>query len=269
MSIPEEFNAVAERIGLPATRYFESINSTNLVGLDWLNQGAPDGAVIFADYQSAGRGRFERHWVTNPGCAIAVSILVHPNDAEMRYPTLFSPLAGLALATVLRDVYQVPALIKRPNDVLINGHKTAGILSEASWTGTSLTGIVVGTGINILPQSVPPADQLQFPATCVQDHVQQPVDRFEFLEAYLRSFFKWRKQLTSPRFINQWEKMLAFRGEKVYIKGNDEFIQISGTIKGIQPNGDLRLLTADNQIKTITAGDVHLRPAINEDFGRS
>jgi BirA family biotin operon repressor/biotin-[acetyl-CoA-carboxylase] ligase len=159
-------------------------------------------------------------------------------------------------------------MIKWPNDVLIEGRKTAGILSEAVWLGESLAGIVVGTGINILPQSVPPADQLQFPATCVQQHVDRPVNRFDFLEAYLKSFFALRKQLTSPQFINQWEKMLAFRGEKVYIKGNDNVIQNSGTIMGIEPNGDLRLLTADNQIETITAGDVHLRPAINRDFGR-
>lgn len=269
METPSKFIAMTERIVVPAYRYFDSINSTNLEGLNWLKQGAPDGAIVFADHQSAGRGRFDRQWITNPGSAIAVSILIHPSQNEMRYPALFSPLAGLALASVLREKYGLAAEIKWPNDVLIDHQKTAGILSEASWDGKSLIGLVIGCGINVLPQSLPATSELQFPATCIQSHVAQPLERFEILEAYLMAFFRLRKLITTADFINQWEKILAFRGEKVYIKGNDNSIKISGTIVGIAPDGDLKLLTAANQIETISAGDVHLRPAVYDEFGRS
>ena len=268
METPPQFTAMTERIGIPAYRYFDSINSTNLEGLSWLRQGAPDGAIVFADHQSAGRGRFDRQWVTNPGSALAVSILIHPTESEQRTPALFSPLAGLALATVLRNKYKIPAEIKWPNDVLINHQKTAGILSEANWDGTSLSGLVVGCGINFLTESIPPADEIIFPATCVQTHVKKRLDRFDLLEAFLESFFRLRTTVTSANFINQWEKILAFRGEKVYIKGNDNSIKYSGTIIGIAPDGDLKLLTAGNQIETISAGDVHLRPAANDETGR-
>lgn len=268
METPQNFSVMAERIGLPAYRYFDSVNSTNLEGLSWLKQGGPDGAIVFADHQSAGRGRFERQWITNPGSAIAVSILIHPTEDEQQYPALFSPLAGLALATVLREKYDIKAEIKWPNDVLINHQKTAGILSEASWDGTSISGLVVGCGINILAESIPAVGELKFPATCIQAHVKKRLDRFELLEAYLETFFRLRKTLTTTNFINQWEKILAFRGEKVYIKGNDSSIKFSGTIIGIAPDGDLKLLTAGNQIETISAGDVHLRPAANNETGR-
>ena len=190
METPQKFTAMAERIGIPAYRYFDSVNSTNLEGLSWLRQGGPDGAIVFADHQSAGRGRFDRQWVTNPGSAHCRQHF-DPSDGKRTANTrlLFSPLAGLALATVLRDKYNIPAEIKWPNDVLINHQKTAGILSEANWDGTSLSGLVVGCGINFLTESIPAVGEIKFPATCIQTHVKNRLDRFELLEAYSGELF--------------------------------------------------------------------------------
>lgn len=67
--------------------------------------------------------------------------------------------------------------------------------------------------------------------------------------------------MNSPEFMNQWQKTLAFRGEKVYIKQKDGTDQIFGTLIGLTSNGDLEILTENNQKHTVTAGDVHLRPA--------
>lgn len=70
--------------------------------------------------------------------------------------------------------------------------------------------------------------------------------------------------MLSPEFLIYWTKRLAFRGEKVYIKQKDGNIQLSGTLQGITENGDLEILSEDNQIHSITAGDVHLRPVDQE-----
>lgn len=260
MQIPHDFLQVVHNAGLPGWRYYETIDSTNLNGLEWLNGDAQDGSIVFADYQTAGRGRSERKWVTNPHSSIAVSIVLRLNEIEQKNLQLFSALAGVALAISIKKNYSIDAFIKWPNDVLIDRKKTAGILTEAAWNGDQLDGIVVGVGINVLPDSIPPADKLQFPATCIQKHTTKDVDRFKILDEFLQSFFEWRKKVCLPEFINQWEKLLAFREETVYIKENDIVI-FSGILSGIECNGDLRLVSEEGIIKKFTVGDVHLRPA--------
>ncbi len=241
-------------------RYLKSTGSTNADGLAWLADGAPDGAFIFADHQSAGRGRSDRKWVTNPKSSIAVSVILRLNQSEKERIQLFSALAGVAVALTLRNTYDIPAMIKWPNDVLINNQKTAGILTEADWDGQNLNGIVIGVGINILPDAIPPASAIQFPATCVQNHTTRPVNRFQILGLFLQNLFQLRKGISEPSFLNQWENLLAFRNETVYIKENDVTIFI-GTFSGIESNGDLRLISKEGMIKKFTAGDVHLRPS--------
>lgn len=260
MQIPDAFLQMVQLNNFNHYRYFESTGSTNADGLAWLAEGAPDGAFIFADHQSAGRGRSERKWVTNPDSSIAVSIIMRLNDNEKEKIQLFSALAGVALAITLRNTYEIPAMIKWPNDVLINNQKTAGILSEAAWDDQKLNGIVIGVGINILPGAIPPQMSLQFPATCIQNHTTRQVNRFEILSSFLQNLFLLRKEICKPSFINQWENLLAFREETVYIKENDMTIYV-GTVSGIESNGDLRLISKEGMIKKFTAGDVHLRPA--------
>jgi|MTBAKSStandDraft_1061840.scaffolds.fasta_scaffold01155_5 BirA family biotin operon repressor/biotin-[acetyl-CoA-carboxylase] ligase len=261
MSVPEAFIKAIQSTSVPQFKYYASIDSTNRVALEWLEDGTPDGAIIFADYQSSGRGRFDRKWVTQPGSAIAVSIIVRPDAREQQYLPLFSPLAGIALADVLTHKLQLDAQIKWPNDVLLNRMKTAGILTETVWSGEELHGLVVGIGVNVLPQSIPPKELLQYPATCIQDHSPIPIDRFEIMAAWINAFSFWRSQIHLSEFMNQWQKTLAFRGEKVYIKQKDGTVQWSGILSGLTSNGDLEILSENNQKQTITAGDVHLRPA--------
>jgi BirA family biotin operon repressor/biotin-[acetyl-CoA-carboxylase] ligase len=261
MSIPEAFIKAIQSTSVPQFKYYSSIDSTNRIALEWLENGTPDGAIVFADHQSSGRGRFERNWVTQPGSAIAVSIIVRPDVREQKYLRLFSPLAGIALVDVLKHNLQMDAQIKWPNDVLLNRMKTAGILTETVWNGDKLLGLVVGIGVNVLPQSIPPKELLQYPATCIQDHCSYPIDRFEIMAALIIAFTFWRSQIHSPEFMNQWQKTLAFRGEKVYIKQKDGTVQLSGILSGLTPNGDLEIFSENNQKQTITAGDVHLRPA--------
>ncbi|MBW6471753.1 MAG: biotin--[acetyl-CoA-carboxylase] ligase [Anaerolineaceae bacterium] len=261
MSIPEAFIKAIQSTSVPQFKYYSSVDSTNRIALEWLDNGTPDGAIVFADHQSSGRGRFDRKWVTQPGSAIAVSIIVRPDIREQQHLALFSPLAGIALVDILKHILQIDAQIKWPNDVLIQRMKTAGILTETIWNGEELLGLVVGIGVNVLPQSIPPKEFLQYPATCIQDHCSFPIDRFEVLAELINAFNFWRSQIHLPEFMNQWQKTLAFRGEKVYIKQKDGNVQMSGILSGLTSNGDLEILSENNQKQTITVGDVHLRPA--------
>jgi BirA family transcriptional regulator, biotin operon repressor / biotin---[acetyl-CoA-carboxylase] ligase len=239
-------------------RYFESIGSTNDEALSWVDKDAPDFALVLAEEQTKGRGRFDRHWVTNPGSALAFSLILHPLITEKDQLPLFSPLCGLALRETLANQFGLQAEIKWPNDVLLDGHKTAGILVEAAWSGETAAGIVMGIGINIYKGSVPPANTQLFPATCISDHFHSPIDKLEFLQALLNSLAKWRKELGSAYFFQEWQNHLAFKGQIVRIEDSQK-TSIIGVVKGINAAGNLVLILDDGQEKDFAAGDVHLR----------
>ncbi len=263
MEIPQQFLESMERSKVKHFQYFESVGSTNQVALEWLEQSAPDSAIVFADHQSSGRGRFDRQWITEPKSALAISIILRPTNEELDKLSFFSPLAAIALSEVLEKQFQIQAEIKWPNDVLIEKQKTSGILTELNWQGDRLQGVVVGIGINVRATSLPPTATLNFPATYLQAHSPEPIDRYQLLTNFLLAFFDWRPRLNSPEFLDYWTNRLAFRGKKVYIKQKDGKIQLSGTLKGITQNGDLEIIS-EGQLHSIAAGDVHLRPANQE-----
>lgn len=254
----DQLRQILADLPVPAVRAFDTIGSTNDEALAWAEAGAEDGSLVVADQQTMGRGRLGRSWVTNPGAALAFSLILRPPVAEQENLGLFSPLAGLAVCLALQAL-NLPAEIKWPNDVLLARRKTCGILAESAWQAGQLHGVVVGIGINVTPASVPPSDQVQFPATCVEAQLDKPLDRWELLHAVLESFFEWRNRLGSVEFIQAWEESLAFIGDPVTLK-NSGGQSFSGILQGINAQGNLRLRLADGMEKLVSVGDVHLRP---------
>lgn len=243
---------------IPEIRYFDTIPSTNDEGLSWAEAGGTDGSLVVADQQTRGRGRLGRSWVTRPGSALAFTLILRPTSIEVEHLGLFSPLAGLAVCLALQGM-GLPAQIKWPNDVLLARRKTCGILAESSWQGEDVQGVVVGVGINVAPDSVPYADQVQFPSTCVEEHIGRPVDRVQLLRSILEQFFAWRGRLGSPAFIEAWEDRLAFKGEEVSLI-NTGREGLSGVLLGVDLQGSLRVQMAGGGVKLVSVGDVHLRP---------
>lgn len=249
-------------LGLGEIRYAEQISSTNEVGLTWLGQGAPDLSLVVADEQTAGRGRFDRRWVTRPGAALALSLILRPTQAEADRLRLFSALGAFGVADALEGLYGLAPQIKWPNDVLLNFHKVAGILVETAWIGDRIQGMVIGIGVNVNPGAVPPPEEVQFPATSVEEALGRAADRWQLLREMLARLVYWRGRVGSPEFYAAWEGRLAFRGEWVQIvSGYDTPGDLEGRIQGINPDGSLRLSDADGKERSVDIGDVHLRPA--------
>ncbi len=244
---------------IPALRYFTSTSSTNLDALAWAEAGAPDGALVVADEQTRGRGRLERRWITRPGAALAFSLVLRPRSDELAHTPLYSPLGALAVSEALTAL-DLPVQIKWPNDVLVAGRKVSGILAESVWQGETFQAAVIGIGVNVTPDALPPAEQLNFPATCLETELRQKLERTELLAAILHALFQWRPRLGSQQFLQAWEQRMAFRGELVRVARVDGG-ELVGRLAGVNTDGSLHLQLLDGSEERVLAGDVSLRPA--------
>jgi BirA family transcriptional regulator, biotin operon repressor / biotin---[acetyl-CoA-carboxylase] ligase len=267
-------------IRLGTVRYYERLGSTNDEAAAWAEQGAPDLALVVTDEQTAGRGRSGRKWITPPAVGLAFSLVLRLAEKEREALALprLTALGALAVADALETAYGLPALIKWPNDVLIQRRKVAGVLAEAHWNGADLAALILGIGINIAPASISAVSrrepQLRFPATSVEDCLGRPVDRLEVLAAVLEKLVEWRKRLASPEFLLAWEESLAFRGEWVQIfpgdsRGKDGLPAnleglppplLEGQITGLAPDGCLVLRSRSGDSVTVRVGEVRLLP---------
>jgi BirA family biotin operon repressor/biotin-[acetyl-CoA-carboxylase] ligase len=238
--------------------FFQTIGSTNDEGLAWATEGAKDMSLVVADEQTAGRGRMGRRWLTPPGSALAFSLVLRPQGKEQEFIGRFSGLGALALVRALKK-HGVVAQIKWPNDVLISEKKTAGILVETVWMGAEVESVVLGMGVNVAPESVPPSGGLIFPATCVQCEGPKELSRYDLLKDILMELIPLRATLASDEFLRAWESALAFRDRTIRVwVGETE--QIDGQILGLEMDGGLRVKISGGEIRAIQFGEVHLRP---------
>ncbi|MDA1329676.1 MAG: biotin--[acetyl-CoA-carboxylase] ligase [Chloroflexi bacterium] len=244
--------------GLPFSKiaYFDQVGSTNDVVGEWANGGAEGMCLAVANEQTKGRGRAGRSWHTPPGSALAFSVLVPGMPVrEVEDLGLASGLGALAVAEAVEALLGAKTEIKWPNDVLVRGKKFCGVLAEAHWSGARLQALILGIGINIARNSVPPEADLTFPATSLEAAIGEPVDRLAVLSATLERLVGWIERLETPDFIAAWERRLAFRGQAVQLQGVEEQA-IEGRILGLGPKGKLRLDIGGGETQSFRVGEI-------------
>ncbi len=239
-------------------RFFERIGSTNDEAEAWAADDAPDFALVVADEQTSGRGRSGAKWFTPRGSALAFSLVLRPSESEAEHVGRMVGLGALAVAEAC-ERSGLHAEIKWPNDVLVSGRKLAGILVESVWLGERLEATILGIGINVLEDSVPPAKALAYPATSLQTELGHPVNRLDILGQTLSSVLGWRQRLAEGEFIREWEARLAFRGKEVVTKASEGQI-LRGILLGLEADGSARLQT-NHKTVAVRAGEMTLRPA--------
>jgi BirA family biotin operon repressor/biotin-[acetyl-CoA-carboxylase] ligase len=248
-------------------RFFESVGSTNDEALAWATGGAPDLSVVITDEQTRGRGRLDRKWFTPKGTALAFSLILRPSGALRPH---LSRIVGLAALSIVDSLQKqgLSAQIKWPNDVLLNERKIAGILVETVWSGELIDSMVVGMGINVMKEAVPPFHLLRFPATSVEEAVGKAPDRKRLLHDILAAFVRRLPQLGSEDLIKEWEEKLAFRGEQVQIVNELDrdtkeatMNTLTGELLGLEADGSLRLRSEYGNPVTVHFGDISLRPS--------
>lgn len=228
-------------------RFYERIQSTQDVALDWLREGAPSGAVVIADEQLAGRGRMNRTWHTPPNSAIAVSFLLRPERDQVGQITM---LGALAVAEMAESYGLTEVTIKWPNDVRLQGKKVAGILPEAVWDGDTLLGVALGIGINIRVKF----DQPEIIETAInlEDVLLHPVNRAEVIGRVLEALDRWIVQLGSDALFSAWRTKLDTLGQVVRVA------EIEGMAVDVDREGALLLQDEGGTLHRMLAGDVRV-----------
>ena len=140
-------DALAESLAVPRVALFDSVTSTLDVAHGLAARGAPDGTLVLADAQSAGRGRFGRTWTSQRGAGVWLTLIERPRDATAL--EVLSVRVGTALAPALDPFSDGPVQVKWPNDLYAGGQKLGGILVEARWRDRALDWIAIGVGINV------------------------------------------------------------------------------------------------------------------------
>ena len=260
---------------LGEVRYFDQIDSTNDEAKRWLEQETPTCALVVADEQTAGRGRSGRRWFTPKNSALAFSLILS-NFGKEAAPTAAwaTALGALAVCQALEDLYNLPAIIKWPNDILVFDKKICGILSEAFWDGDSLLAIILGLGINVASSSIPEQTDPLLPATCIDDclALQNPshpvsADRWQILHSVLSYILNWQNRLSSSELMHAWENRLAYRDK--WVQGYTEVNSLGaltnkktkeGKVMGLASDGSLILIDGLGSIFHLQSGEIRLRP---------
>ena len=244
------------RFGHPVYLY-RSIGSTNDEAKLLAASGAPEGLLVIADEQTAGRGRAGRRWITPPGQALACSLVLRPDlPAERATPLIM--LAGLAVCRAIEQATPLHAVLKWPNDVLVAGKKVAGLLLETALKDDRLDYAVLGLGLNV--SFAPPPEAVDFPATSLEAEAETEVGRLHVLRLFLEQLERLYPQLESrdKTLYHAWRTRLAMMGEPVTVRTAQG--EETGRLDGVTPEGALILQQAGGQTIQLLAGDVRLRP---------
>jgi BirA family transcriptional regulator, biotin operon repressor / biotin---[acetyl-CoA-carboxylase] ligase len=158
------------------------VSSTNDLAAAMAERGTPEGRVVVANAQSAGRGRHGRSWASPPGAGLYVSTVLRPPSHALPLLTI---AAGIAVAEAIQAATGLVTDVKWPNDVYAHGRKVAGILAEASSSSdaAAIQHVVVGAGINVMPAAYPP--EIAGRATSLEVELGRDVDRGLLLAEYL------------------------------------------------------------------------------------
>ena len=242
--------------------YYDEIDSTNTEAKRKAEEGEPHGTLVVADMQSAGRGRRGRDWSSPHHQGIFFTILLRPEIEPVNAPMLTLVMA-MAVARGISESTGLKAQIKWPNDIVINGKKVVGILTEMSAQIDYVNHVVIGTGINVHQSSFP--EELAQKATSIDIEQEKlggaKISRAQLLEEILEQFEiyyeKYIKTQDLSGLMEEYNQELVNKNRKVRVL--DPLGEFEGQALGINAHGSLLVEKDSGETVEISSGEVSVR----------
>jgi BirA family transcriptional regulator, biotin operon repressor / biotin---[acetyl-CoA-carboxylase] ligase len=237
------------------------VPSTGSTNADLLSRGGPEGQVLVAEAQTAGRGRMGRPWISAPGASLTFSVLLRPSSVPAARRGWLPLMTGVAVARAVRDVSGVAAVLKWPNDVLAGSRKLAGILAEQSGDA-----VVIGIGLNVAtPADALPVSPAGLPATSLLVE-GAAVSREAMLAGILRELERWYAAFSDDPdpartgLLDEYRALCATLGRPVRVELPGGSV-LAGVAEDIDTDGRLLVAPASGAPSAaVSAGDViHVR----------
>lgn len=240
--------------------FSHKVDSTNKWARELARCGACEGTVVIAETQRKGYGRLGRRWVS-PSGGLWFSLILRPKLRSTEAVKL-TFVAGLAVAKVLREMFDLRAETKWPNDVLVNGRKICGILTEMNMTGEAVNFVVVGIGVNVNfdVEKVFPR-QLKEVAVSLENELGRKVQLENLFRALVESLEDLYELFIKEGFdpvLEEWKNYAGFLGHQVEVTSPTE--KMSGLALDVDSEGALVLQLEDGIIRRVFVGDVSLQP---------
>lgn len=237
--------------------WYEELPSTNALAKDMAREGAPHGTVLLADSQSAGRGRLGRSFCSPPGSGIYLSVILRPNcpPDELMHLTC---AVGVAACDAIADAAGFRPGIKWINDLVADGKKLGGILTELVMEGGIVRSAVVGIGINCcqMPRDFPP--ELQNIACSLFSVTGQTVDRAKLAAALIGHLEIMSRQLQERSAIMaRYRRDCVTLGKEITVIAGD--LRRNGRALAVEEDGGLLVQFEDGTVATVQSGEVSVR----------
>lgn len=248
-----------ERFG-QSIQYMEECTSTQTIAHELARQGADDGTIVISELQTAGKGRMARPWESTQGKGIWMTVIIKPDVLPHQAPQ-FTLVTAVAIVNAMKSLYtNFTPYIKWPNDILINGRKCTGILTEMMAEMDRVQALLIGIGINVNQQLHDFPEELQSIATSVSIEEQQPIDRAQLVAAILNNLERYSDQYVQEGFAPikaLWEEASGTIGKQIKATTLREVIE--GKAIGITDAGVLEIELANGEIKSVYSADIVIK----------
>lgn len=237
---------------------FEVIGSTNTTAMQLAEEGAPHGTLVVADRQDNGKGRRGRSWVLPAGVAIAMSILLKPQELHPGNAPMLTLVSAMAVTQAIEQQTGIRPAIKWPNDIVIDGKKVCGILTEMSTQMDYINHIVVGIGINVHNAKFP--KELSDRATSLFLVSNTHYSRAALVEAVCEYFEHYYEVFMCTQdmsdLMEEYNSYLVNMGKRVRVL--DPKAEYEGQALGISERGELFVETSEG-VRRVDSGEVSVR----------
>lgn len=237
-----------------AIRLVAETVSTNTLAMTLAAEGAPEGTVVASEAQTGGRGRRGRSWISPRG-NLYLSVVLRPPVPPHKAP-LMTLMAAVAATGAIRGHLGLPAGIKWPNDILLDGRKAGGILTEMSAEADRVRHLVLGIGLDVNMDLALLPEEVRRIATTLALQAGRPIDRSALLRSLLTELDRWYGVfLRDPSLvIEQWDRWNVTLGRRVSVSGAGETLE--GLARAVDPEGRLVLALDSGGSAVVAAGDV-------------